>query len=41
MQIETKILECPTEDCDRDRVSKTLATFVSATPHCPDCGAEL
>lgn len=41
MQIETKTLECPNDDCDRDRVSRTLATFRTERPHCPDCGGEL
>lgn len=41
MSVETKIIDCDNDDCDRDRVSATLATFVSKTPYCPDCGEVL
>lgn len=41
MSVEAKTLECPNEDCDRDRASKMLATFVRDTPYCPTCGEVL
>lgn len=42
MNVETKTLDCPNDDCHRDEVSATLATFNAiGTSICPDCGEEL